>query len=133
VFPIGLDSIGVNDEETTWDWRRDFLQPLDACTGEPGVTCLGSAQGFQKSEESTGQRLQGKPAGFRDTLVIGSKVSARPTGREGVRTIGPHSLEMPKCGVISVDARNRKDARASRRPGRDFTPKGRARQQDPCL
>jgi aryl-alcohol dehydrogenase-like predicted oxidoreductase len=133
VFPIGLGSIGVDDEETTWDRRRDVLQPLDACAGELGVSYLGSAQGFQKSEESIGQWLQGKPAGFRDTFVIGSKVCARPTGREVVRTIGRLSLETPKCGVISVAARNRKDARASRWPGRDFTRTGRARQQDPCL
>jgi aryl-alcohol dehydrogenase-like predicted oxidoreductase len=133
VFPIGLGSIGVNDEETTWDRRRDVLQHLDACTGELGVSCLDSAQGFQKSEESAAQWLQGKPAGFRDTFVIGSKVSARPTGRAVVRTIGRLSLETPNCGVISVEARNRKDARASRRPGRDFTRQGRARQQDPCL
>jgi len=131
-FPFGLGSIVVEGEETTWDRRCDFLQPLDACTGELGVTYLDSAQGFQKSEESIGQWLQGKPAGFRDTLVIGSKVSARPTGGEVVRTIERHSLETPKCGVISVDARNRKDSRASRRPGRNFTREGGARQQDPC-
>jgi hypothetical protein len=38
-----------------------------------------------------------------------------------------------KCGVIGVDTRIRKDPRALRRMGRDFTRKGRARQQDPCL
>ena len=106
MFPFGLGSIVVDDEETTWVRRGDFLQLLDACVGELGVPYLDSAQGVQKSGESTGQFLQGKPAGFRDTL---------------------------KCSVISVDGRVRKDSRASRRLGRDFTRKGRARQQDPCL
>lgn len=123
----------VDDEETTWVRRRDILRLLDACIGELGVTYLDSAQGFQKSEESIGRRLQGKTAGFRDTLVIGSKISARPTGRDVVRTIGRQSLETLKCGVISVDGRIRKGSRASRRLGRDFMRKGRARQQDPCL
>jgi hypothetical protein len=53
--------------------------------------------------------------------------------RLDVRTIGRQSLETLKCGVISVDGRIRKEPRASRRLGRDFTRKGRARQQDPCL
>jgi aryl-alcohol dehydrogenase (NADP+) len=97
-----LGSIVVDDEETTWVRRRDFLQLLDACTGELGVTYLDSAQGYQKSEESIGQWLRGKPAGFRDTLVIGSKVSARPTTREVVRTIGRQSMEKLQCGVIDI-------------------------------
>jgi aryl-alcohol dehydrogenase-like predicted oxidoreductase len=128
-----LGSIVVDDEETTWVRRRHFLQLLDACVGELGVSYLDNALCVQKSEESIGQRLHGKPAWLRDTLVIGSKVSARPNGREVVRTIGRQSLETLKCGVISVDVRVRKDSRASRRLGRDFTHIGRARQQDPCL
>jgi len=131
--PFRLGSLVVDDEETTWVRWRDFLQLLDACVGELGVPYLDSAQGVQKSEESIGQFLQGKPAGFRDTLVIGLKVSARPTGREIVRVIGRQSLETLKCGVISVDGRIRTASRAPRRLGRDFTRKGRAGQQDPCL
>ena len=99
---FGLGSIVVDDEETTWVRRRDFLELLDACTGELGVTYLDSAQGYQKSEESIGQWLQEKPARFRDTLVIGSKVSARPLGRDVVRMTGRRSLEMLKCGVIDI-------------------------------
>jgi aryl-alcohol dehydrogenase-like predicted oxidoreductase len=87
----------------------------------------------QKSEESIGQLLQVKPAGFRDTVVMGSKVSAPPTGREVVSAIRRQSLETLKCGVIRVDGRIRKGSRASRRLGRDFTRKARASQQDPCL
>jgi aryl-alcohol dehydrogenase-like predicted oxidoreductase len=87
-----LGSIAVDDEETTWVRRRVFLQLLDACIGELGVHYLDSAQGVQKSEESVGQFLQGKPAGFRDAFVIGSKVSACPNEREVVRTIGRQSL-----------------------------------------
>jgi aryl-alcohol dehydrogenase-like predicted oxidoreductase len=112
-----LGSIVVDDEETTGVRRSDILQLLDASIGELGVIYLDSAQGVQKSEESIGRRLLGKTAGFRDTLVIGSKISAGPTGRQSLATL--------KCGVvISVDARNRKDSRASRRLGRDFTREG---------
>jgi hypothetical protein len=47
--PFGLGSIVVDDEETTWVRRRDFLQLLDACIGELGLPYLDSAQGVQRS------------------------------------------------------------------------------------
>ena len=99
---FGLGSIVSDDEETMWVKRRDFLQLLDVCTNELGVAYLDSAQGYQESEEAIGQWLQGKPGGFRDGLIIGSKVSHRPMDRETVRSVGYQSLEKLKCDVIDI-------------------------------
>ena len=107
---FGLGSIVVDDEETIWVKRRDFLQLLDICTGELGVGYLDSAQAYQKSEEAIGLWLQNKEKGFRENLIIGSKVSRVPMTRDNVKRIGYESLEKLKCDVIDIYWTHRYDS-----------------------
>ena len=99
---FGLGSIVVDDEETVWVKRRDFLRLLDVCTSELGVRYLDSAQGYQKSEEAIGLWLQGKDKRYREKLIIGSKVTRKPMDREAVNRIGRESLQKLDCDVIDI-------------------------------
>jgi aryl-alcohol dehydrogenase-like predicted oxidoreductase len=74
---MGLGGTVVANSDKRWVRRDDFLELLDICTGELGVTYLDSAASYELSEETIGDWLTTKGSTFRQRMIVGSKVMPR--------------------------------------------------------